>query len=123
MARKCTDCGEMTLRMGINEPDDYKVLCEVCSRKCIKCGKVQIYADGNKVCSDCFNVNKSKSKHVFGIIDKTKYGKTKMSESHFKDLNSRVVDDSGKTLMGKEGLRYMESKGNTYSSRLKAYYK
>lgn len=57
------------------------------------------------------------------VIDNTKYFGTEMSENHYKELNTRVIDDNGNTLSGREGLKYMESKGNTYASRLNEYYK
>lgn len=72
-----------------------------------------------KLCSEHYwqeNGKKTVKKPMgITILDKERTSK--------RQLNSRVVDDSGNTLVGDQGLSYMKSKGNTYSQRLKDYYK
>ena len=112
----------MTDKMGVVEPKGYQVVCEVCSRKCKKCGAV-VYGGFSGQCYECDKKDKVMSTSAFTVIDNTRYGGTEMNEAHYKHLNTRCVDDNGKALSGKEGLKFMESKGDTYSQRLKAYYK
>lgn len=43
-------------------------------------------------------------------------------KGHLEDIQSRVIDDSGNAIKGREGLSYMKSKGDKYAGRLKSYY-
>ena len=45
-----------------------------------------------------------------------------INKGHLKDIQSRVVDDEGKSIKGREGVKYMKSKGDKYAARLKDYY-
>lgn len=79
----------------------------------------------NEYCEDCKKKQKEVEveKRTITIIDKTKVSGLEMSHSHYKELNSRVIDDNGNSISGTAGLNYMKSKGDTYASRLKDYYK
>jgi len=79
------------------------------------------------MCKEHYEKEQEENRKLFrpnwGIIDNTKYNGSQMNESHYKDLNTRVIDDDGNTLSGKAGLNYMESKGGVYAKRLKEYYR
>ena len=119
----CSVCNQET----ISEPYDKSkpVVCEDCKFKCKDCGE-RVYGGGHvEFCNSCISkrrVKKQENSRIT-IIDNTKYRGTTMNESHYKHLNTRVLNDQGEALSGSAGLDYMKSKGDAYSSRLKEYYK
>lgn len=123
----CNKCGVETERRGVDIKD--AVYCYDCDPKykCVECGEARMKPIGHSdYCQSCFNKHQAEKRTLptrFMVIDKTKVSGLEMSESHYKDLNSRVVDDNGNSLRGKKGVEFMKSKGNTYASRLKEYYK
>ncbi len=123
----CLKCGIETERRSIDFSEP--IFCFDCDPKnrCVDCGELRMRPIGHsEYCNDCF-VKHQKEKIAtiksFGIIDNTRYGGTEMNETHYKDINTRVIDDYGNNLRGEKGLNYMKTKGNTYASRLKDYYK
>ncbi len=122
----CTKCGVETERRGVELSDIYCFDCDPKNR-CVDCGEFRMKPLGHsEYCYSCFEKHQQQKKETisrFKIIDKTKVAGTEMSESHYKDLNSRVIDDDGNSIRGQKGIEYMKSKGDTYASRLKEYYK
>lgn len=45
-----------------------------------------------------------------------------INKGHLQDIQSRVLDDDGNAIKGKDGLKYMKSKGDKYAGRLRGYY-
>lgn len=123
----CSVCSKKT----INSPVDIKspIYCDKCNPKykCVVCGKPRMRPIGHsEFCEKCFKKNREKTiaaRAGITIIDKTKVPGLSVSESHYKRMNSRVIDDNGNTLSGDAGVSYMKSKGNMYANRLKEYYK
>jgi hypothetical protein len=124
----CSVCSKETSSypVDINLP----IYCSDCNPryKCVDCGKPRMRPIGHsEYCEECFTKHTEESKIArsggLQIIDRTKIPGLGVTQSHFKDLNTRVINDDGHTLTGKAGLEYMKSKGNTYASRLKDYYR
>jgi hypothetical protein len=125
--KKCSVCGVKTDRSNFDS--SRPIYCFDCDprNQCTVCGKPRMRPLGHsEYCSVCYDEYRVRNKQVvsnFKIIDKTKVGGMEMNENHYKHLNTRCLDDNGNALSGEAGLNYMKSKGDTYSSRLKNYYK
>lgn len=123
----CYICSKETISYPVDL--DKPILCDDCNpkMKCVDCGGPRMRPIGHtEYCQKCFSFhNKKKVVGSSGplIVDKTKMAGQSVSTSHFKHMNTRVVDDNGNTLSGKTGIDYMKSKGDTYTSRLKEFYK
>lgn len=123
----CSVCSKET----ISQPYDWKdpVYCTDCNPKykCTDCGEPRKRPIGHtEYCDKCFDLHNKKT-NVYSsgprIIDNTKVIGQTVSNSHYKHIHTRVTDDNGNSLSGKAGIDYMKSKGGTYASRLKEYYK
>lgn len=121
--KRCSLCKKMT----DSEPLDRSkpIICYDCRYSCKTCG-ARVYGGGHiEYCNSCAAKMKSKTEVASGfrIIDKTTYGGTKASETHYKDIHTRTIDDNGNSISGKAGLDYMKTNPTRYASQLKEYYK